>query len=581
MAKAAVALVLGHVLLTSALPRVPRVSRASSGSVTSKPRAGGFRGRRLQDILRNRATEVVAEQKASSSSFWESLPRDDPRSPPPDVQARIVESPWRGGLEPCPETTGDPAEVIGKIPEALDGVLYRNGAGRIRVGSNQYGHWFDGDGFVSRLSLDPTRNQASLTCRYVRTDRYQRQEGAPDEAGFRSRGAWTQREGGALGNMGRSPTNPANTSPLSWNGKLLALCEGGPPIELDPESLETIGEYRMENLPKGAFFSAHPKEDHFTTDKGQGKTIFNNGLVIGPPMTLRLLRATEKEGVTNSRTLPMSALSFVHDFALTERYGVIFLNPYTVSYQDLLQGLVGTKALGMLYKWRPEDKTRIVVFDKETLEVIRDFRAPAMTFDHVINGYDLDEDRIRVQLLLHPSDSILDIEKGRHDMYQSTWTQTTLPTFHNIDITLGSSGSPPRVDTYEVSPLLSELPQINPRYTGARARWGYVNALKPLSDGALPGKLNAIGKIDLETGEFTVRGFGDHKYADEPIFVPKANAQAEDDGYLLTYVYDTTTHKSEVYHSTFPAPTISLSLPYLSISLSKKKSEQSRGPQIK
>ena len=40
------------------------------------------------------------------------------------------------------------------LPAHLAGVLCRNGSGRIRVGSKRYGHWFDGDGIVSKLTID-------------------------------------------------------------------------------------------------------------------------------------------------------------------------------------------------------------------------------------------------------------------------------------------------------------------------------------------------------------------------------------------------------------------------------------------
>jgi carotenoid cleavage dioxygenase-like enzyme len=57
-----------------------------------------------------------------------------------------------------------------------------------------------------------------------------------------TRGAWTQSEGGLLGNLFKLPTNPANTSAVWWAGKLLALCEGGMPVEVDPDTLQTKGE---------------------------------------------------------------------------------------------------------------------------------------------------------------------------------------------------------------------------------------------------------------------------------------------------------------------------------------------------
>ena len=67
----------------------------------------------------------------------------------------IHESPWRGALEPAPECTTPRAcrVVQGAVPETLRGTIYRNGAGRLRVGNAQYAHWFDGDGYVVSVTF--------------------------------------------------------------------------------------------------------------------------------------------------------------------------------------------------------------------------------------------------------------------------------------------------------------------------------------------------------------------------------------------------------------------------------------------
>ena len=59
-------------------------------------------------------------------------------------------------------------------------------------------------------------------------------------------------------NLGKFPTNPSNTSMLQHAGKLLVLCEGGSPMEVDPKTLETKGPVVFgQELPMG--FSAHSR----------------------------------------------------------------------------------------------------------------------------------------------------------------------------------------------------------------------------------------------------------------------------------------------------------------------------------
>ena len=100
--------------------------------------------------------------------------------PPPRLLSLIRSSPYKGGFEPAPSSPPalryEPPVVRGAIPADLRGTLVTNGPGRIRRGGVTYGHWFDGDGYVTSLSLDGSRRSggsgaASFMARYVRTDR--------------------------------------------------------------------------------------------------------------------------------------------------------------------------------------------------------------------------------------------------------------------------------------------------------------------------------------------------------------------------------------------------------------------------
>jgi carotenoid cleavage dioxygenase-like enzyme len=66
----------------------------------------------------------------------------------------------------------------------------------------------------------------TVSTRLVETPRAVAQRRAGLESGFAARGAWTQ-AASVWRNLFAVPTNPANTAPLVWAGKLLALCEGG------------------------------------------------------------------------------------------------------------------------------------------------------------------------------------------------------------------------------------------------------------------------------------------------------------------------------------------------------------------
>ena len=55
-----------------------------------------------------------------------------------------------------------------------------------------------------------------------------------------------------------------------------------------------------------------------------------------------------------------------------------------------------------------------------------------------------------------------------------------------------------------------------------------------------------IAKIDTQTGENKIYDFGEGCLVGEPVFVPKAGSKKEDDGWILTMVYDPSDHHTFV-----------------------------------
>jgi all-trans-8'-apo-beta-carotenal 15,15'-oxygenase len=53
-------------------------------------------------------------------------------------------------------------------------------------------------------------------------------------------------------------------------------------------------------------------------------------------------------------------------------------------------------------------------------------------------------------------------------------------------------------------------------------------------------------KVDLETGERLLTSFAPRGFVSEPIFVSKPDAVREDDGWLITVVYNAQRHASDV-----------------------------------
>jgi all-trans-8'-apo-beta-carotenal 15,15'-oxygenase len=217
----------------------------------------------------------------------------------------------------------------GALPLELDGVLYRNGPGRLERGGQRYGHPFDGDGMVSKLVFDGPRGRVRYRNRFVRTREYLDEEQADRLC---HRGFGTNLPGGLLRNFLRIRfKNAANTNVVAHGGRLLALWEGGWPHELDPHTLATRGRFHFEGalqnhrsrldrfvnpeLP----FSAHPQLDEETG------ALFNFGTAFGVKNRLLLWQVDAQGRMAWQDEVVLDELSFIHDFLLTRDWLVFFL----------------------------------------------------------------------------------------------------------------------------------------------------------------------------------------------------------------------------------------------------------------
>mmetsp|Transcript_4689 Transcript_4689/g.17698 ORF Transcript_4689/g.17698 Transcript_4689/m.17698 type:complete len:612 (+) Transcript_4689:66-1901(+) len=513
---------------------------------------------------------------------------------PPEILEAIRAAPWRGGLEPASEVLTPTEAVVtqGAIPPGLRGTVFRQGPGRIRVGASKYGHWFDGDGLTSAVSLDGSTGQVRMMSRYVRTPRYEAQQRQPALAqalvggGMAMRGAWTDaKQGSLLDNIFQKPTNPANTNiavvtdPETGQALLLALCEGGRPFSMNPNTLETLGEWDFGGaLGPDGFFSAHPKVDLKTG------SVFAIGLAIGvltsSLVALRVFRldpsvAGKTVGVlsmTATKTVALDSLAFVHDISITERYIVIVIPPWEV---EAPSGVIASLLIGPLAKrfsWNAARGARVVVLDRITLDVIADVEtdpsAGDLSFYHVVNAFDNDDDGDSLMLHIAAHNGPREaVESAFGDMYAAAWDDSMRCSMRELSVEgLRRRGeATARLISGTIQPNASafELPAIHPAVVGQQYRHVFTNAAVPQADTTPSGRdghgllrnapfLNAIERLDLIDGSIDRITFGFHRFAGEPMIVPKApnsspsEVTEETDAWCCTFVYDSDDHASDL-----------------------------------
>lgn len=91
-----------------------------------------------------------------------------------------------------------------------------------------------------------------------------------------------------------------------------------------------------------------------------------------------------------------------------------------------------------------------------------------------------------------------------------------------------------------------DLPTINPRYQGKKARYGYLMKLPKvgsITDPNIKKDMWSSGyfKYDLIDQKIVADiTYGHHCFGGEAFFAPRTNAKSEDDGYVMNIVYDGT-----------------------------------------
>ncbi|MCB1688419.1 MAG: carotenoid oxygenase family protein [Halioglobus sp.] len=422
----------------------------------------------------------------------------------------------------------DADRITGEIPAALEGTLFYNCPGRNKIGNQQYGHWFDGDGMISAVTIKGGR--VHYKNRYVRTPKYVNETAAQK---ILYRGVGTQIPGGPLKNMFRAPGNAANTSVILHGGKLLALWEGGKPWELNPATLETVGEYDYERgLSAMQPFSAHPRVDPLTGD------LYNFGVFGVPRPKLHFYKIDPNGEMVANTSQYVGDYSMCHDFAITGKYAIFILCPAFM--RTPFKFLLGMRSIFESIEFDNSEKTKVIVLELATAKIVGEYKFDCFFGFHLGNARE-NGDEISVDALCVDNMDVMgglsDVFMERGDDFQFLANGARLNRF-TLNLATGQSSK-----ELVAGSIAGEFPAWNPGVTGRDNRYTW---LATIFENGTPYSFNAFQKVDHQTGELKVHDFGEGRFTSEPNFIPAREGTSEDDGYLISIVYNHTRQKSEV-----------------------------------
>jgi len=420
----------------------------------------------------------------------------------------------------------------GTIPTELEGTLYRNGPGRLERGGHWVHHPFDGDGMITALRF--AGGKAELRNRFVRTEGFEAEEAAGK---FLYRGVFgTQKPGGVAANaFDLRLKNIANTHVVRLGDQLLALWEAAEPHALDPDSLETRGLSLLDGvLKKGEAFSAHPR---FDPGHHGAPRMVTFGVKTGPRSTIRLMEfAVEDDAASgvkagqllSERRDSFGGFAFLHDFAITPNWAVFLQN--AIAFNPLPY-VAGRKGAAQCLQSQPGGQAKFWLIPRDggafAGQKPRIIDAPDGFVFHHLNAWE-EGDAVVVESIFYADFPSI----GPDDDFRSVNFEL-LPEglLEQCRINL-SDGS---VSTQRLSERCCEFAMVNPEREGLPCRFAWM-AVTERETGNDP--LQAIKKLDLQSGERQLWSAAPRGFVSEPLMVPRPGSSTEDDGWVLCLVWN-------------------------------------------
>ncbi|WP_206602858.1 carotenoid oxygenase family protein [Leptolyngbya ohadii] len=407
------------------------------------------------------------------------------------------------------ELTSDPLCVVGKLPPELNGMFVRNGPNPQFSPIGRY-HWFDGDGMLHGVQIQD--GKASYRNRYIHTTGF-RQEHQAGRALF----------GGLLQPSPNGFKNVANTALVWHHNQLLALWEGGEPHAIEVPSLDTIGSHTFGGKLASPM-TAHPKIDPITGEM----MFFGYSLVQPPYLKYSVVSARGELLRTVPIDLPIGVM--MHDFAITERYTIFMDLPLTFRMERIQRGEPA-------FAFESDRPSRFGILPRHgDNSTVRWFEASSCYVFHTLNAYELGDEVVLIACRMENA-SVLGTAPGSHEG-DNRAIGSDVPRLHCWRFNLNTGAI--QEDPLDDRPC--EFPRINEQYLGQPIRYGYTGSSAPT---AMP-KFDGLLKFDLEHQSVQTHSFGAGRYGGEGVFVPRPGATAEDDGWLITFVYDEAGGKSEL-----------------------------------
>ncbi|GMU77548.1 MAG: carotenoid cleavage dioxygenase [Acidimicrobiia bacterium] len=456
------------------------------------------------------------------------------------------------------EATVEDCVVRGEIPRDVAGGMYRNGPAWKRPSRQGPNGVLQLDGMIQGLVFD--NGTATFRNRWVRTPKYLLEEQHGTGMFEWTDGHWEDLRNFGWGDVARDERNagvPQGTNGINvvpFAGELLAVGEqGGPPVALDPITLETKGIVKWstglargihrdpgrpndhtrdivpDDVNPNCTFIAHPKWDPDTGDLW--------GWVWSDEPPYLTAHVVHADGTVTSMAIEDAPYgSMIHDGWLTTDHLVLPIQPWIASPKRVLEG-------HSAFDWDPSLPMVLALVPRKgfpnTPVRLLELDFPAECIMHTLSG-NVDGDVLTLDGPIFerpPWPFEFDFMDGQPVKLFFAIARSAFGRW-TVDLSTGSS------KTEHVNERPCELTKIDERYFGKPYRHGFMIGGEPKGTGMA---MKDLVHIDVRTGEERVYRITDGGPVAvlEPAFAPRRSDAPEGDGYVIVPVTYWTEDRAE------------------------------------